>query len=317
MNILICGAGVIGSLYAARLREAGHRITVLARGSRLADIRLHGLVIEDIVTGRQSTVPVETTERLLPGDQYDVTIITVRLDQLPSLMPDLAANRLIPTMLFMLNNPIGSSKLSDLIGANRVLLGFPGAGGTRDGYVVRYAMIAQQPTTLGEWDGRRTERILRIADQFRAAGFPTKVSRNMDAWLKAHAFFVTAISGAIYLSGGDCIRLSKDNETLGLMADGVREGFTVVRALGLPVAPFPLKVLFCWLPKRFAVWYWRRFFASPMGDYVFGRHSRSASPEMRILAQDCKTLIERTGVEAPALHRLYNAIEAYAGQTGH
>jgi ketopantoate reductase len=170
---------------------------------------------------------------------------------------------------------------------------------------------------LGEWNGRRTERVLMMADQFRASGFPTKVSPNMDAWLKTHAFFVTAISGAIYLSRGDCLLLSKDEAVLRLMADGVSEGFAVVHALGLPVAPFPLKVLFCWLPKRFAVGYWHRFFASSMGDYVFGRHSRSASQEMRILGQDCKILIEKAGVKAPALNRLYDAIEAYATQAGH
>jgi hypothetical protein len=43
----------------------------------------------------------------------------------------------------------------------------------------------------------------------------------MDAWLKAHAFFVTAISGAIYIAGGDCHRLSEDKATVALMAKGV------------------------------------------------------------------------------------------------
>jgi H+/gluconate symporter-like permease len=84
----------------------------------------------------------------------------------------------------------------------------------------------------------------------------------MDAWLKAHAFFVTAISGAIYMAGGDCRRLSEDIAALTLMIEGVREGFAVMRGLGLPVTPLQLKVLSTWLPHRFAVGYWRRFFAS-------------------------------------------------------
>jgi 2-dehydropantoate 2-reductase len=133
MNILVYGAGVIGTLYAARLRESGHRVTVLARGERLRDIRHYGLVLEDAVGGRQSTTRVDTTERLGADDQYDLALISVRRDQLESAMPDLLANRRIPTLLVMLNNPNGCINLAKAFGEERVVLGFPGAGGPGKG----------------------------------------------------------------------------------------------------------------------------------------------------------------------------------------
>lgn len=311
MKILVYGAGVIGTLYAARLQEGGNRVTVVARDQRLADIRRYGLALEDIFGHGQSTTHVDTTERVGPDDQYDIALIAVRRDQVASIVPELTANNRIPTLTFMLNNPTGSSDLAQALGRDRVLLGFPGAGGTRDGHLVRYAMIAQQPTTLGELDGKRTPRLRRLVETFRQCGFPTTTSRDMDAWLKAHAFFVTAISGAIYIAGGDCRRLSEDKATVALMAKGVREGYSAVRALGLSVAPFALKVLFTWLPPTFAIYYWRNFFASKMADYVFGRHARAASREMRELANDCRSLLEKSRVEAPALRQLYSAIDAY------
>lgn len=318
MRILVYGAGVIGTLYAARLQESGELVTVLARGRRLADIRRGGLELEDVLSGSRSTTTVVTTERLAPDDQYDVALITVRRDQLATVMPALQANRGIRTVLFMLNNPIGTNDLARALGQDRVLLGFPGAGGTMDGNLVRYALISQQPTTLGELTGPRTERLRDLVGVFRAAGFPTTIPGDMDAWLKAHAFFVTAISGAIYLAGGDCRRLSEDEAILTLMTKGVREGFAAVRALGLTVTPFPLRVLFTWLPTWFAVAYWRRFFASDMADYIFGRHARSASHEMRVIARDCRSLLDKSGVEAPALVQLYRAIDAYpAPSRGH
>jgi hypothetical protein len=73
-------------------------------------------------------------------------------------------------------------------------------------------------------------------------------------------------------------------------------------------------VLFKWLPPAFAVYYWRRFFASEMADYIFGRHARAASREMRELANDCRTLLGKIGVEALALRQLYSAIDAYVPQ---
>ncbi len=311
MKILVYGAGVIGTLYAARLQDGGNRVTVVARGQRLADIRRYGLALEDVVGRGRSTTQVDTTERLGPNDQFDAALIAVRRDQVASVVPELNANYRIPTLIFMLNNPTGSSDLVQALGRDRVLLGFPGAGGTRDGHLVRYAMIAQQPTTLGELDGQRTPRLRNLLETFRQCGFPTTTSRDMDGWLKAHAFFVTAISGAIYMAGGDCHRLSENKATVALMAKGVREGYSAVRALGHSVEPFALRVLFTWLPPAFAIYYWRRFFASEMADYVFGRHARAASREMRELANDCRSLLEKSRIEAPALRGLYGAIDGY------
>jgi 2-dehydropantoate 2-reductase len=108
-----------------------------------------------------------------------------------SVVPELTVNYRIPTLIFMLNNPTGSSDLAQALGRDRVLLGFPGAGGTRDGHLVRYVMIAQQPTTLGELDGQRTARLRNLVETFRQCGFPTTTFRDVDGWLKAHAFFVS------------------------------------------------------------------------------------------------------------------------------
>lgn len=62
MNILIYGAGVLGSLYAARLKESGHNVSILARGQRLDDLRKHGIVIEDPIAGKSMVTYVEVVD---------------------------------------------------------------------------------------------------------------------------------------------------------------------------------------------------------------------------------------------------------------
>jgi ketopantoate reductase len=66
MKILVYGAGIISALYASRSLEAGHQVTVLARSLRLVDIRPHGPVLEDVVTGARSITPVNVAKRLCP-----------------------------------------------------------------------------------------------------------------------------------------------------------------------------------------------------------------------------------------------------------
>jgi hypothetical protein len=103
-----------------------------------------------------------------------------------------------------------------------------------------------------------------------------------------------------------------DDAALELLVAGVSEGFGVVRATGRPVTPFSLKVLFTWLPRSFAVGYWRRFFSTTSADYIFGAHARAAAGEMLEVARDCRALMQTAGVNAASWQRLMTAIESYA-----
>jgi 2-dehydropantoate 2-reductase len=312
VNIIVYGAGVIGTIYAAKLREGGHRVTLLARGQRLTDIRERGLLLENIADGPRSTTQVDVVDRLAPDDKYDVALIAVRRDQLADVMAELASNRNVRSFLFMLNNPTGTARLANTLGRDRILLGFPGVGGARDGHVVKYVMIAQQPTTLGDLDHLQHKDLHATVQALRASGFRTRVSRDMDTWLKCHAFFVTAVCAAIYLVGGDCKKLSRDIDVLELMTNGVREGFDAVRALGRIVTPLSLRALFTWMPNSFAIRYWSKFFGSEMAEYVFGRHARAAASEMHVIANDCRDMLAESRVGGNSLLQLYDAIDAYS-----
>ncbi len=143
MRILVYGAGVVGGLFAARLTESGHDVTVLARRQRLAHIRNHGIVLQEGQTGRRTVTRVPLTEQLAPDDAYDLIIVVMRKNQVPAILPALAANRSSPTIVFMCNNAAGPAEYIGALGRERVVLGFPGAGGGREGHVVRYHMDAR------------------------------------------------------------------------------------------------------------------------------------------------------------------------------
>jgi len=166
MDILVYGAGVIGSVYAARLKAAGHNVSLLARGPRAESLRTHGIQLEDASTGRKTTTRISVVEQLVPTDTYDVVLVTVRLDQLHTILPILAANHQVPTLLFLLNNPAGMRQFEQL-DPQRVVPGFPAVGGAREGDVVRYMTLRQVPTMLGEVDGRVTPRLRQLATVFK------------------------------------------------------------------------------------------------------------------------------------------------------
>lgn len=112
-------------------------------------------------------------ERLAPDDAYDLVLVLLRWSQVEAALPALAANRRTPTVLFMVSNPSGPAAWIRALGRERVVLGFAGAGGSRDGHVVRYHILPrwQQATTVGELDGRVTPRLTAIVQSFAAGRY--------------------------------------------------------------------------------------------------------------------------------------------------
>jgi len=269
MKILVYGAGVLGSLYAARLSAAGHDVTVLDRLRRLADVREHGIVLEDAISGQRMAKRVGVVAEFEPEDRYDLVLVPVRKTQLSSVLPALASNRRTPNVLFMVNSAAGPDGIVEALGGDRVLLGFPGAGGTLEGPVVSYKVLPGwvQPTTMGELDGRVSPRLRLVADAFRTAGFAVALSTDMVSWQKTHVALVSPIADAIYAAGGDNYRLARTRDGLVLMIRAWREGFRVLEAIGTPITPPRLKVL-KWMPEPLQIVLWQRVFDTRFAEIL-------------------------------------------------
>ena len=246
-----------------------------------------------------------------PKDTYDVVLVTVRKDQLASILPMLANNHQIPTVLFMLNNPLGIQRY-EIIEPQRVVLGFPSVGGTRQGEVIRYILIRQQQTTLGEVDGRVTPRLQQLATAFKKAGFSVDLSPDMQAWLKTHAIFVSCISAALATTEGDSVRLGHTRESVVMMVQAIREGFMALKAQGTPISPFNLKVLFLRMPRWFAVLYWQYALRTTVGTLAIAPHANAARDEMCQVARDIMAQLQTSSVSTPTLRHLLAFLDAPA-----
>ncbi|MEO8974097.1 MAG: 2-dehydropantoate 2-reductase N-terminal domain-containing protein [Ktedonobacteraceae bacterium] len=314
MKILVYGAGVIGSVYAALLQASGCNVVLLARGQRADALRLHGLLLEDAASGKRTTTPIAIIDHLAPTESYDLVIVTVRLDQVASVLPSLAANHSIPTVLFMLNNPAGMQPL-EMLEAQRIVLGFPGVGGTRQGEVVRYVLIRQQQTTIGEVDGQVTPRIQEIATLLRKAGFSVAPSPDIQAALKTHAVFVSCIAAALAMEGGDSVRLGHSHKSVVMMVKAIREGFSALQALGIPISPFNLKVIFTWMPRWFAVLYWQYALRTTIGTLTMAPHANAARDEMYQVAVEIMEQLQTASVPIPTLSHLLTFLESPVSST--
>ena len=298
MNVLIVGAGVVGTVYGAQLGTAGHGISVLAHGDRTDAIAARGLHARDVTSGVETHAPA----RVVPsaGDpDVDVVLVALRRDHLQSAAGALAEVTPDARMLFMGNNPAGRSGLPSGSGA-RVALGFPGVGGMISAGVAIYYKIAQQPTAIEASDDPR---LAALADALTARGLPIQRVVDMDGWLAYHAVFVAAICAALYRCGTDPKRLADDRATLKLMCLAITQGFQALHSGHVKGCPRNLAVLHNRWLAPVAIRYWARMMRSPMGELAFAAHARHAEPEMRTLADDVMSRLPRKDA-SDALKRL-------------
>ncbi len=311
MRILVYGAGVVGSLYGAWLQEAGHEVTVLARGERLKDLEKHGILIEDMVSYHFTVTRVNVVAKLEPDASYDLAIVALRKNQVSSALQALKEATNIPDVLFLGNNAAGPDDYVDALGAERVLMGFGNASGYLEGKVIHYVLGRGQAKpwlVMGEVDGQATPRTRRIADAFESAGIEVSISDNIDAWLKTHAAIISPVANALYLAGGDNYRLANTRDGLLLAVCAIREGFKVLHALDIPVTPASLRVIE-WVPEPVLVAWARRLLDTKWAKIAIARHVNAARDEMKQLADEFWALARATAVPTPAMDRLYQYVD--------
>ncbi len=276
MRILIFGAGVIGSLYAALLADAGYDVSVYARGRRLESLTKDGLLIKN--KGKIRKAPIKVLSKLKAEDCYDLVFLTVRENQLHAALKELRQN-CSTTIVTMVNSLETYDEWEHICGTGRIIPAFPGAGGGFEGSVLNAALTPRiiQPTTFGKTDGK--ERAL--AGVLHGAKIPYQIVSDMHAWQLCHLAMVVPIADAYYESV-DPKNAGRDAALMRKTAERIRDNLNAIAAQKIRLSPLKMQ-LFRLLPVSLMGWILGFVFQSSFGDRFMYRHSIKAPDEMRQL----------------------------------
>ena len=307
-RILVYGAGPLGSLFAAKLQRAGHDVSLLARGQRLADLREHGIVLVDFMRKERTTTQVNVVESLQPGDAYDLILVIMRKNHALQILPVLAANTATPTVLFLMNNAAGQDELVDALGADRVMVGFPSAAGARRGHEMIVLCGTEEepyPVPIGEVDGSITARTREVAGILSTpVEFNAQIREDMDTWLKCHVgFLMPALGPAMYACGADNYRMARTPDAILLAIRGIRESLRSLRALGYTIVPRYLRVLAA-LPEPIVYFVLRKALQGEHMEIAMAAHAEAARDEVQHLTAEFKRLTASSGVRTPVCDQL-------------
>ncbi|MGH7371534.1 MAG: 2-dehydropantoate 2-reductase [Candidatus Methylomirabilales bacterium] len=244
MKIAVMGAGAVGGYFGALLHRGGLDVTLIARGRHLEAIKAHGLRIKS--TEGDLTVPAKAV-----GDPSAVGPVDLILFCVKSYDTESAARQCMPivqesTAILCLQNGVDNEeKIAMVAGGEKVLGGvaYIGAGVSEPGVVVH---TAEGRIVFGEMHGGVSERVRRLDQVFRDAGFPAEVSSNVKAILWGKLCWNAAFNALNTLVGGEVRVLVERPETRTLARQVMEEVRAVAIANGVLLSEDLVERLLSW-----------------------------------------------------------------------
>jgi len=194
MRIVIMGSGGTGAYYGAKLVQAGHTVTFVARGAHLQAMQTEGLRIQGT---ENFHLPHVTAVSSLEGHApADVVIFATKAYD-----TDGAAHTIKPvigpdTTVLPIQNGVDSyDRIGSIVGHEHVIGGLCriSAEIASPGVIALHSSFTQ--ITLGEMDRRPSVRTEALAKALNDAGIPTDVSTDIQADMWRKFAFITAFSG--------------------------------------------------------------------------------------------------------------------------
>jgi len=305
MKILIYGAGVIGSIFAYKLKTDGNDVTVLARSKRLEQLKKYGIVIEDKIFNEQFKSNIKVVDNLRPDDYYDVALIIIPRQQVSEILPILQRNQKIPAFIFIGNNVNGAEEYLKFLDRNRVLLGFGGSGGYRRDHFVISAYVKDYCILyFGELDGVISKRVEHIKKIFQKAEIKVEIPESIDAWLKTHAALISPLALGSYEARKKGKRLGDEDKLMTLSIKAFRENLNALEKMGIPILPKKFKIMKL-IPAYFLKRRLKNLVNSEFGKTVLSGHANSAKNEMKKITMDFRKLVQNVQTDMSANDYLY------------
>ena len=251
MKICVYGAGAVGGLIAGRLAQAGHEVSVVARGAQLTAIRETGLRI--LFEKQESRVNIRADSDPSKLGPQDYVIVAVKGQNLPEVAANIAPLLGTDTSVVTAMNGVpwwffdrlafggGKLRLETLDPGGKLSQAMPTSRIV--GCVVHLAASTPEPglishnmgqrLILGEPGGKNSARTQKIVQALKAAGFSAEETGfiEKDFWVKLLGNVSFNPVAALTLAGAN--RLIANARVKAYMVSIMREVLAIGRAVGV------------------------------------------------------------------------------------
>jgi ketopantoate reductase len=303
MKILMFGAGVVGTLYGWALTQAGHDVKLLVKPSNFG--RFEGYPIKINVIDTRATNRAQSSDEFFPtlvktfstSDNYDLIIVTIKHFQTIDALPALKRSAGRAVILFFCNHWDDLDEINRQLG-DAYVLGSPRGGGAFNNHTISGGLTPD--ITLGEPNGKLTDRIQQIAYLFQEADFKPHIEIDIIRWLCVSFAQNCAMVGASAKSKG-YQNLARDSTAVQELYDATREALEVVRARGYDPAKVGQAKPFYYFPKWLFVQLFKSLATRKEILAMADGHTQYAPVEVKRIYYDVLNTAEKLGIMTPTL----------------
>lgn len=235
MKILVIGAGAIGGYFGGRLAYGDNDVFFITRGEHLKAIENNGLTVESI--HGDFNIRVKSGTSFEPILDLDLILVCVKLHDTHSILPHIKKQVSENTVVISLQNGLeGDEFLKEAVPKSRLIGGIAFIGANR----VAPGKIRHTATgfiTIGEWDGKKTERIEKIQKTFLDAGIDCRLTNRMREAKWEKLIWNVGFNGLSALTDMSAKSLLEHEPTRKIVRLLMEELIKVAHKLGIEVDP--------------------------------------------------------------------------------
>ncbi len=236
MRVAVIGAGGVGGYFGGRLAAAGTDVTFVARGAHRDAIEANGLRLEsghgDVVVAART---VDAPSEIGP---VDVVILAVKLWDTQAAAETIAPLLHDDTAVISLQNGVSKDDvLRETVGKEHVVGGMAYIAAVIDRPGVIRHTGAMQRLVVGEYGGRKTDRVDAFVAACHAAGIDTVLSDDIERAMWEKFVFLVGLSGATSVIRQPIGIIRADAHARTLLHELLRETVDVGRAHGVGLDP--------------------------------------------------------------------------------
>jgi 2-dehydropantoate 2-reductase len=238
-SVLVVGAGAIGGVTAAKMKDGVRRVTVLdANREHVETMRSPGLLLDDL--GEERRVPLDAYAD--PSDlegPFDFALVTLKAPHLEAALGPLVERDLAQTFV-SLGNGLVQDRIAAIVGGENLVIGTVEWGATNVG-PGHLAQTTRAPFVIGEPDGETRERTRLLARALETVA-DVRITENISGQVWSKLLVNSSFSGLGAVSGllyREVVADPDGRETaLAVWREGydvgMAQGITLDEVLGVP-----------------------------------------------------------------------------------
>lgn len=234
LKIAIIGTGAMGSIYAARLSDAGHSVCAIDVWADHVDAINSGGLTIDGPEGQLRATNVRAIRELPSDEPFDLYIIATKSFGVHKSAEAIAKTLTPNAMVLTIQNGLGAGDdVAAFIPKSQIILGVAEGFGASMTGPAHAAHTSMKQIRLGLMQGAKEHRLSRVVDAWRDGGFHVEIYGDIAQLIWEKLLCNVALSGPCTVFDKNVAELSAHDAEWSIALSCMKEAFAIGTRLGI------------------------------------------------------------------------------------